>query len=187
MLQHTICFILFTRPWRVFRRWQPHQNVGRPGRWPCAPRTNHTPNCHLSVFFATLIHVSLFFVSFPFVSSVSSGLRNSLISSSHLFFGLSTGLFVWCLGPRTGFHFAVVFVHRLSGNDAILIANRHFILLCVSIQHGILVPLIIFSLCVSVSSSCTSFSFVQLSRSILRWVVRIILSCSFVRVHVPEA
>ena len=37
-------------------------------------------------FFATLIHVSLFFVSFPFVSSVSSGLRKSFISSSHHFF-----------------------------------------------------------------------------------------------------
>ena len=56
---------------------------------------------HLSRFFATLIHVLLLFISFPVVVSVSSGLRNSLISSSHLFFGLSTGLFVWYLGAET--------------------------------------------------------------------------------------
>ena len=57
---------------------------------------------HLSRFLATLIHVSLFFVSLSFISSVSSGLRNSLISSSHLFFGLPTGLYVWCLMLRPG-------------------------------------------------------------------------------------
>ena len=43
--------------------------------------------------FATFIQVSLFVISLPFVSSVSSGLRKSFISSSHLFFGLPTGLF----------------------------------------------------------------------------------------------
>ena len=43
---------------------------------------------HLSRFFATLIHVLLFFISFPVVVSTSSGLRHSLISSSHLLFGL---------------------------------------------------------------------------------------------------
>ena len=83
--------------------------------------------------FATLIHVSSFFISFPFVVSVSSHLRNSLISSSHLLFGLPTNLFVWYLVLRPGFHFAAFFVHRSSGSDAILIARRHFILLCVSI------------------------------------------------------
>ena len=119
---------------------------------------------HLSVFFfATLIHVSLFFISLPFVASVSSGLRNSLISSSHLFLWSPHWSVCLVLVPRPGFHFAVFFVHGLSGNDAILIANRHFILLCVSIQHGIWGPLIIFRLCISVSSSCTPFSFVQLS------------------------
>ena len=69
------------------------------------------------VFCATLIHVSLFFISFPFVSSVSSGLRKSFISTPHLLFGLPTGLFVWCLVLRPGFHFAPFFAHRSSGND----------------------------------------------------------------------
>ena len=88
-------------------------------------------------FLPLLIHVSLFFISLPFVVSVSSGLRNSLISSSHLFFGLPTSLFAWYLVLRPGFHFAAFFVHRSSGSNAILIARRHFILLCASIQHGI--------------------------------------------------
>ena len=60
-------------------------------------------------FWQLLIHVSLFFISLPFISSVSSGLRNSLISSSHLFFGLPTGLYVWCLMLRPGFHSATLF------------------------------------------------------------------------------
>ena len=79
---------------------------------------------HISQCLAALIHVSPFFISFSFVTSVSSGLRKSLISSS----GLPTGL---------GFHSAAFFAHRSSGSDAILIADRHFILQCVSIQHGI--------------------------------------------------
>ena len=35
-------------------------------------------------FFCTFIRVSLFFISFPFAVPASSGLKNSLISSSHL-------------------------------------------------------------------------------------------------------
>ena len=42
--------------------------------------------------FAILIHVSLFLVSLPLVSSVSPSLRMSLTSSSHLFLGLPTAL-----------------------------------------------------------------------------------------------
>ena len=38
---------------------------------------------------------------------------------------------------RPGFHFATVLAHRSSGCDAILTAKRHFILLYISIQHGI--------------------------------------------------
>ena len=104
---------------------------------------------HLSRFLATRIHVSLFFVSLPFISSVSSGLSNSLISSSHLFFGLPTSLYVWCLMLKPGFHSAAFFAHRSSGSDAILI-RRHIILLCVcQIQHGIL-PAFILSTAVAV-------------------------------------
>ena len=80
---------------------------------------------HLSRFFATLIHLSLFFILFSFVCSVSSSLRKSFISSSHLSFGLPIGLFVWCLVLRPRFHLAPCFAHRSSGDHAILIANRH--------------------------------------------------------------
>ena len=38
---------------------------------------------------------------------------------------------------RPGFHVAAFFTHRSSGNDAILIVKSRLILLCVSIQHGI--------------------------------------------------
>ena len=68
---------------------------------------------HIARFVVTLIHVSLLFFSFPFVSSVSSGLKKSFVSSSHLFFGLPTGLFVCYLVLRPGFHFAF-FVHRVT-------------------------------------------------------------------------
>ena len=93
---------------------------------------------HHSRFFATLICVSLFCISFRFVVSVSS--------KTHLpisFFGLPTDLFVWRLVLRPGFHVAAFFVHRSSGSDAILIARCYFILLCVSTQHGILAAFIL--------------------------------------------
>ena len=50
---------------------------------------------HLSQFFATLIHVLLFFNSFPLPIS---------------FFGLPTGLFVWHLVLRPGFYVADAFI-----------------------------------------------------------------------------
>ena len=53
------------------------------------------------------------------------------------------GLLVWCMVLRPGFHFAAFFAHRSSGSDASLIPKRHFILLCVSIQHGILTVFIL--------------------------------------------
>ena len=93
----------------------------------------------LSIFLDLLQLLSkcrCFFLSLLFVSSVSSGLTKSFISSSHLLFGRPTVLFVWYLVLRPGFHFAAFFVHHSSGNDAILTAKRHFILLCASTQHG---------------------------------------------------
>ena len=48
------------------------------------------------------IHVSQFFKSFPLDSSDSSCLKKSLISSSHLFLGLPTDLFVLTLLMRPG-------------------------------------------------------------------------------------
>ena len=78
-----------------------------------------------------------FFILLRFVASVSSSLKKSFISSSHLCLSLTIGVHVWCLVLRSGFHSAAFFPHRSSGSDAILIANLHFILLCVSIQHGV--------------------------------------------------
>ena len=81
--------------------------------------------------------MSLFFRSFLLDSFVSSVFMNSLISSSHLFRGLPTGLFVLMQLSRQGLHSAIFLDHRSSGIDALLIAILHFILLCVSIQKGI--------------------------------------------------
>ena len=103
---------------------------------------------HLSPCFATSIQVWLFFRSLPFVACVSSGLKKSFTSSSHLFLSLPTALHVLIFVLNPGFHPAAFLTHRSSGGDAILIANRHFILLCISIEHGILAPLIQ-SLCLS--------------------------------------
>ena len=62
----------------------------------------------LSIYiFAALLAVALcrhFLRSFPLDSSVSSVFKNSLISSSHPFFGLPTGLLVLTLLSRPGFH-----------------------------------------------------------------------------------
>ena len=63
----------------------------------------------------------------PLVSSVSSGLRNCLMSSSHLFFGLPTPLLPFAPMLSPGFHFAAFFVHPDSGCDAILTANLYSI------------------------------------------------------------
>ena len=67
-----------------------------------------------------------FFILLRFVASVSSSLRKSFISSSHLFLTLPTGVHVWCLVLRPGFHSAAFFPHRSSGSDAIVIANLQF-------------------------------------------------------------
>ena len=115
---------------------------------------------HIVRFFATLIHVSLFFISLPSASSVYSGLRKAFNSSSHLLFGVPTGLYVWCLMLGPEFHCAA------SGSGAFLIAKRHFILLCVSIQHGILaafilstaVSLLLFTYSIHSSSSISAVS-----------------------------
>ena len=80
-------------------------------------------------------------MSFPFVSSVSSGLRNWFISSLH-FFGLPTALRAFVPVLSAGFHLAASCVDLFSGSDAILIASLHFIFLCVSIQHEMLAEFI---------------------------------------------
>ena len=102
--------------------------------------------CRTFIFF--FFQVWLFFTSLPFVASVSSGLKKSFTSSSHLFLSLPTALHVLILVLNPGFHSAAFLTHRSFGGDATLIANRHFILLCISIEHGILASLFQ-SLCLS--------------------------------------
>ena len=86
--------------------------------------------------------------SLPFVASVSSGLKKSFPSFSHLFLSLPAALHVLILVLHPGFHSAAFLTHRSFGGDAILIPNRHFIFLCISVEHGIL-ALLILSLCLS--------------------------------------
>ena len=112
------------------------------------PRIHLFFSFHLSTCFATCFQVWLFFTSLPFVASVSSGLKKSFTSSSHLFLSLFTALHVLILVLNPGFHSAAFLTHRSFGGDTILIANRHFILLCIPIEHGILAALIQ-SLCLS--------------------------------------
>ena len=71
-------------------------------------------------FLAALIRVSLFFQSFPFDSSVSSSLTDSLMSSSHLFLGLPACLPVFAVELRPGFPLAAFFVYLSPLCEAIL-------------------------------------------------------------------
>ena len=64
------------------------------------------------------------------------------------FFRSSHWSVCFVIGAETKVPFCC-FVHRSSSIDAILIARRHFILLCVSIQHGTLAAFI-FSMAVAV-------------------------------------
>ena len=84
-------------------------------------------------FWPTLIHVSLFFISLPFISSVSSGLRNSLISSSHLLVGLRTGLYVWSLMLRRGPFLCLSFIWKRCNSHCQTPFHSSVCL----IQHGI--------------------------------------------------
>ena len=91
---------------------------------------------HISCFFACNINVSFLFGRFLLPLQFPLGLKKSLISSSHLFLGLPSGLFVLMSVLRPGFHSDVFLDHRSSGRDTSLIANLHSIFLCVSIQHA---------------------------------------------------
>ena len=82
--------------------------------------------------------LDFFLNSLLVLSSVSSGLRKSFTSSPHLFFFWSSHCSICLvLGAGAWVPLCCFFVHHSSGNDAILVAKRHFILPCVSIQHGI--------------------------------------------------
>ena len=58
---------------------------------------------------------------------------------SHLLLGLPTSLLVLILLSRPGCQSKCFLVHLSSGRDAILLAIRHFSLLCVSIQQSIFI------------------------------------------------
>ena len=92
---------------------------------------------HSSYFFDSVIQLLLFVRSYFAFSFVSSGFKNSLMSSSHLLLGLPTSLRVLILLSSPGCQSKIFLVHLSSGKDAFLLAIRHFSLLCVSIQHGI--------------------------------------------------
>ena len=96
----------------------------------------HLPVLSIFLDFSHFDHVSLLFISFPFrhFSFLRLEAFVNLIFPS-LFW--SSPWSVWCLVLRPWFHFAAFFVHRSSSSDAVLIVKRHFILFCVSIQHGI--------------------------------------------------
>ena len=78
-------------------------------------------------------------------------------------FGLPTGLFVWCLVLKPGFHSAAFFAHRSSGSDAALIAQRkfHFYVFQSSMEFWLPSSLQLLELCFFfMSRSCWSeFSF----------------------------
>ena len=118
--------------------------------------------CHFDPCVVVLYFIAFRFFSFLWLEEVIYFIFPSL-------FGLPTGLFVWCSVLRPGFHFVAFFAHRSSGSDAILIVKRHFILLCVSIQHGILAAFIL-STAAAVLFTCSIqsslFSLVSISSSV---------------------
>ena len=115
-----------------------------------------------------LIHVSFRLFSFLWLEEIVYFIFPFLFWSSHWSACL-------VLGAESGFHFAAFFSHRSSGNDAILIDNRHFNRLCVSIQHGILAAFV-FSTAVAVLLFMNS---IQSSSSML--TVTISSSVSFMK------
>ena len=68
---------------------------------------------------------------------LDTSLRNSLMSSSHLFFGLPIALLVLYLELSSGFHSAVFFNHLSLDGVVILSVNFYFIFLCVLFQYRI--------------------------------------------------
>ena len=94
--------------------------------------------CFFRLCLPCAVCAAVFLGRFLFASFVSSVLKNSLMSSSHLFLGFPTDLVVLLLF-RPGFHLIILFVHRSCGRDAILFAILHFSLLWVSIRQGIFV------------------------------------------------
>ena len=128
--------------------------------WCSVPRRCCCRHCEL--VFHVLPTILIFRYLDPFItlylskllvsSSVLSSLRKSLNSSSHLFFGLPTALYVLYFVLSSGFHPAAFITHPSSSKDEILIATLHFILLCVLIQHGIWAAYHPFNCC-----SCASF------------------------------
>ena len=133
---------------------------------------------HLPRSFAVLIHVLLIWLllSIKFSVSSSTSLRNSLMSSSHLFLGLPIALLVLYFELSSTFHSAACINHLSLGDVAILSANLHFIF-CESCDpasnlrifhlfHGIVCALFMYSIqsSSSISAASISSSFSQITR-----------------------
>ena len=93
----------------------------------------------ISCIFASVIQLLLFLRSYIVLSFTSPGFRNSLMSSSHLLLVLPTSLLVLILLSRPGCQSKILLVHLSFGRNAILLAIRHFSLLCISIQQSIFI------------------------------------------------
>ena len=128
---------------------------------------------HSLSFFASVIQLLLFMRSYFLSSFVSPVLLSSLMSSSHLLSGLPTNLLVLILLSRPGCQLKILLVHLSFGRNAILLAIRHFILLCVSIQKGIFIFFIYSSaslvLLLMYSIHSSSFPVMSISSSLSSW------------------
>ena len=119
------------------------------------------------------IQLLLFFRSYLSFSCPSLDFMNSLRSSSHLLFGLPTCLLALMLLSSPGCQLNTHRFHLCTGRVMILLAMRHFNLLCISIQHFILC----FSACSSASFvlllmysiQSSSFSVASISPSAYSW------------------
>ena len=81
------------------------------------------------------------------------------MSSSHLFFGLPTGLLVLTLLFKPGCQSKILLVHRSFGRGAILFVILHFILVCVSIQQSICIFHVFFGFFSASSDELNPFLF----------------------------
>ena len=108
-----------------------------------------------------------------FLSCPSSVFMNSWRSSSHLLLGLPTYLLVLMLVSNPGCQLNTLRFHLFAGRVMILLAMRHFCLLCTSIQHFKLCFFMFSSaslvLLLMYSNHSSSFSVASISSSASSW------------------
>ena len=87
-----------------------NSNRSQSGPWwvatQCSP---HLLLCTLSADPAAAVVAYSLSIAFHLSGFLATGLRNSLVSSPHLLFGLPASLYVWCLILRRGFQSAAFF------------------------------------------------------------------------------